>query len=245
MPKAFKHATLAPATAHFDPGKSTAHPSKTKKQTSWEEESSNDYPIHLTQVVVLVPIDFMKQPIVDHDQLEAGLPQIIIPQVDPAHNLVKECTPPAVTVKPTKPLTPSKETKDPFAVQAPSTPMTHEEILKALGASIESTYPRLFPEEEEDTPPPKELSYSPLFLTLNDPPEPEGLSYYANCMPQAPPSRIVKGKRAKLTEEEKIRRLNLGLCMYYGAKGHIAKNCLELSKQQKKIAELATSALNH
>ncbi|KAG8901038.1 hypothetical protein FRB99_005593 [Tulasnella sp. 403] len=280
----------------------TAHPSETKEQTSWEGESSNDYPIPLTQAVILMPIDFTKQPVVDYDQLEEKLSQPTKPKVDPAHDLVEEhsrSTSPMFAIKPTEPLVSSKETKDPFIVRTPSTPMTHKEILKALGASIESIYSRPFPEEGEAMPPPEEPSYSPLFPTLNDLPEPEGLSYYASLSPrraplpnpeklrrrnlglclycglsghqvqeclqlmhhpakvftarelypdritQAPPSRIVKGKQAKLTEEEKICRLNLGLCMYCGTKGHIAKNCLEPSKQQRKIAELATPTLNH
>ncbi|KAG8894510.1 hypothetical protein FRB99_001218, partial [Tulasnella sp. 403] len=146
MPKASEQAASAPAAAHFSPMNSTTCPSETKEQTSWEEESSNDYPIHLTQAVILMPIDFTKQPAIDHSQLEALKKplQTTAPQVNLTHDLVEEHSQvalPTLMAKPAEPLVPSEGTKDPFIVQAPSTPMTHKEILKALGASIKSTYP--------------------------------------------------------------------------------------------------------
>ncbi|KAG8887876.1 hypothetical protein FRB99_004198, partial [Tulasnella sp. 403] len=220
---ASKRATPASNTTHSSPTNSTTEPSETKEQSSWEEESSNDCPISLTQAVILVPVDFTKQPVIDHSQLEAskGPLQTTTPQVNLTHDLAEEhsrVAPPSLTTKPDESLIPSEETKDPFIIQTPSTPMTHEEILKALGASIESTYPRLFPEEGEVTPPPEEPSYSPLFPTLNDPPESEGPSYYASLSP----------RRAPLSNPEKLRRRNLGLCLYCGLSGHQVQECLQL-----------------
>lgn len=44
----------------------------------------------------------------------------------------------------------------------------------------------------------------------------------------------VKLENGKITPEERKRRLDEGLCMYCGVKGHMAKDCLKLAKANKR-----------
>ncbi|KAG8901039.1 hypothetical protein FRB99_005594, partial [Tulasnella sp. 403] len=220
-------ASLSESTIHFSPMKTATRPSKPNGQTSWEEESSDD-PIQLAQAVILVPINLTKQPVVDHDQLEKELSQTATPQVDPTHDQVKEnpqINIPTLIVEPTEPSTPIEETKNPFAVQSPNTPPTHEEILKALEAFAEPIDPQLPSEEEEVIIELSESSYSLMFPTLNNPPEPQGPSYYASLSP----------RRVPLLNPEKLRRRNLGLCLYCGLSGHQVQECLQLMHHPARI----------